>query len=204
MINRRERKKELTKEIIIDSALALFEEKGFQETYMEEIATKSDISKGTLYNYFQDKESILSAYFQALINNHDNNFSEVSEKFKETRDIKETLNKILDFINHIFRENIQYTAIYFRYRLQTLFNVNPIDNTNRSGLENLISEVIKNAQENNQLRNDISSIIMARNFQFMYINYFISSIYGNENIDLELSKSQIIELFLNGAKLQKN
>lgn len=29
MINRRERKKELTKEIIIDSALALFEEKGF-------------------------------------------------------------------------------------------------------------------------------------------------------------------------------
>lgn len=62
---------------------------------------------------------------------------------KKTRDIKETLNKILDFINHIFRENIQYTAIYFRYRLQTLFNVNPIDNTNRSGLENLISEVIK-------------------------------------------------------------
>ena len=29
MINRRERKKELTKEIIIDSALALFKEKGF-------------------------------------------------------------------------------------------------------------------------------------------------------------------------------
>jgi len=199
-MSRRERKKEITKEIIIDTALALFKEKGFQETYMEEIAGKSDVSKGTLYNYFPDKESILSAYFQSLINNYDNNFNEVSENFKENGDIKETLNSILDFINNIFQNDMEFTAVYFRYRLQTLFNSNPINNPHRSGLESLILEVINKAQENNQLRKDIPSTIMARNFQFMYMNYFIPSIYGNKDIDVDISKIQIIELFINGAK----
>jgi hypothetical protein len=31
------------------------------------------------------------------------------------------------------------------------------------------------------------------------MNYFISSVYGNEDINLEISKTQIIELFINGA-----
>ncbi|OOM80099.1 TetR/AcrR family transcriptional regulator [Clostridium sp. BL-8] len=203
-MNRRERKKEITKEIIIDSALALFKEKGFQETYMEEIAVKSDVSKGTLYNYFQDKESIVSAYFKSLINNYSNNFNEVSEEFKKNGNIEETLNSILDFINHIYQNNMEFTAIYFRYRMQTLFYTNPIENPHRSGLEGLISEIVKNAQENNQLRKDISSTILARNFQFLHMNYFISSVYGNKDINLEASKAQIIELFINGAGAQKN
>ena len=203
-MNRRERKKEITKETIIDSAVALFKEKGFQETYMEEIAEKSDVSKGTLYNYFQDKESILSGYFQSLINNYGNNLSEVSENFKENGDIKETINSILDFINNIFRNDMEFTAIYFKYRMQKLFNSNPIDNPNRSGLENLISDLIKEAQDKNQLRKDIPLTIMARNFQLLYMNYFMSSTYGNEDINIDVSKAQIIELFINGAKIQDN
>jgi AcrR family transcriptional regulator len=58
-MNRRERKKEETRKNIITSALELFKEKGFQETLVEEISEKADVSKGTLYNYFSDKESIL-------------------------------------------------------------------------------------------------------------------------------------------------
>lgn len=197
-MNRRERKKEITKEIIIDCAVGLFKEKGFQETYMEEIAEKSDVSKGTLYNYFQDKESILVGYFQSIIADYSEEFN---ISFKEDKDIKVQLNNILDFINHIFRNDMEFAAIYFRYRFQTLFNSNPFDNPQRSGLEKLVLEIIKKAQENNELRKDIPLVIMARNFQFLYMNYFISSIYGNETFDGTPLKDQIVELFLNGAKL---
>lgn len=197
-MNRRERKKEQTKDNIIDCAVNLFNEKGFYETSMEEIAEKSDVSKGTLYNYFQDKESILVGYFQCIIAD---NYEELKETFKEYKDIKSTLNSLLDFINQIFSSHLDLAAIYFRYRMQTLFDSNPLDSPKRSGLENSVLEIVKAAQDNQELRKDIPLTVLARNFQFLTMSYFITNIYEKETFDIELVKSQLIELFLNGAKL---
>ncbi|WP_291635809.1 TetR/AcrR family transcriptional regulator [Clostridium sp.] len=198
-MNRRERKKEITRDNIINCAIDFFRAKGFQETSMEEIAEKSDVSKGTLYNYFKDKESILVGYFQSLIVNHG---EEVSESFSENKDIQSQLNNLLDFINQIFRNDIELAAIYFRYRLQTLFNNNPFDNNQRSGIESLVLEIVKKAQYNNEIRLDIPLVMLARNFMFIYMNFFVSSIYGKENYEIDILKSQLINLFLNGVKLQ--
>lgn len=199
-MNRRERKKEITKDNIIDCAVSLFKEKGFRETYIEEISERADVSKGTVYNYFQDKESILAAYFQSIVADYSN---ENSGRLKDSEDIKVQLNQILDFENNIFRSDIDLATIYFKYRLQSLFNDNPFDNPQRSGLESLILQVIKDAQNKNQIRTDIPSEIMARNFQILYMNYFISSIYENEAFDVTTIKSQIIDLYINGTKAQK-
>ncbi len=54
-MNRRERKKEETRIKIINCTIELFKDKGFSDTSMEEIAEKSDVAKGTLYNYFSDR-----------------------------------------------------------------------------------------------------------------------------------------------------
>src|SRR5659263_436680 len=99
-MNRRERKKEKTKDNIIDCAVSVFKEKGFKETSMEEIAEKSDVSKGTLYNYFQDKESILVGYFQTVIADYGKN---MTENFVENKDIKSTLYNLIAFISDIFK-----------------------------------------------------------------------------------------------------
>lgn len=53
-----------------------------------------------------------------------------------------------------------------------------------------------------EIRNDIPLVIMARNLMLMYMNFFIYSIYGNENFETEHIKNQLIKLFLNGAKNQ--
>lgn len=195
-MSRRERKKKMTKKNIIDCAISLFKEKGFQETYMEKIAEESDISKGTLYNYFQDKESILVAYFQTIIIDKS---IDINASFNKIDDIKFRLNNILDCISNIFQKDMELAVIYFRYRMQSFFNNNPFDNSDRSGLENLIVQVIKEAQNNGELRTDISLEIMARNFEFLCMNYFISSIYSSEEFNADIFKKQIVELFINGA-----
>lgn len=197
-MNRRERKKEKTKDSIINCAIDFFREKGFQETSMEEIAEKSDVSKGTLYNYFRDKESILVGYFQFIIANLN---EEINKSFKASKDIHSQLNNLLDFINQIFRNDIELASIYFRYRLQTLFSSNPLDNSQRSGIESLIMQIIKKAQETNEIRCDIPLAIIARNFLFLYMNFFVSHIYSKEIYEIDILKSQLINLFLNGAKL---
>ena len=62
--SRVERKKEETKRKIIEVALNLFKQQGFEATTMEQIASVVDIAKGTLYNYFPVKEAILNEYIQ--------------------------------------------------------------------------------------------------------------------------------------------
>ena len=59
--SRRERKKLEARRRIFDAAFELFLEKGFAATTVEEIATRADVAKGTVFNYFPRKTSFLAA-----------------------------------------------------------------------------------------------------------------------------------------------
>ena len=54
------RKKEETRSRILNAALDAFEAKGYAASTMEEIAERAGVAKGTLYNYFDGKEALLS------------------------------------------------------------------------------------------------------------------------------------------------
>ena len=55
---RRDREKQLRKREIMDAAKLLFFEQGFAATSMNQIAQKLELSKGTLYLYFKNKEEL--------------------------------------------------------------------------------------------------------------------------------------------------
>lgn len=57
----RRRRKHARADELRDAALALFVEKGFDATRIEEIAVRAGISKGTLYLYYPSKETLLRA-----------------------------------------------------------------------------------------------------------------------------------------------
>lgn len=57
---RRERKKEDTRRRILEVAIALFREKGFEATTVDEISEKADVGRATFFNYFPKKESVLA------------------------------------------------------------------------------------------------------------------------------------------------
>ncbi|KMN30544.1 MULTISPECIES: TetR/AcrR family transcriptional regulator [Chromobacterium] len=64
--SRWQRKKDARPSEILDAALALFVEKGFSATKMEDIARAAGVTKGTPYLYFQNKEDI----FKAMVLHH--------------------------------------------------------------------------------------------------------------------------------------
>lgn len=200
-MNRRERKKEETRLNIIDCSVDLFRAKGFQETSMEEIAEKADISKGTLYNYFENKESILSAYIQFTIASFG---QKIESLYNEHQGIESRLRLMLDFEHDLFGNDAELMAVYMTYRMQKLLDgpsANPFDETQRSGLENLVLKIIADAQMNKEVRSDIPPQVLARSFQLTIVNYFISCRFFQESLDLERLRAQSIEMFLNGAKL---
>jgi AcrR family transcriptional regulator len=58
-ISRRERKKDETRTRIFKAAVKLFHERGFEATTIDEITERADVGKGTFFNYFPKKESVL-------------------------------------------------------------------------------------------------------------------------------------------------
>jgi len=60
----RERLKEAARAAILEAAEAVFSEQGIHRARMEDIATQAGVSVGTLYNYFEDRQALLSALLE--------------------------------------------------------------------------------------------------------------------------------------------
>ena len=56
-------KAEETKARIVDAALELFRDKGFDETTMRDIAGNADVATGAAYYYFRSKEDLVMAFY---------------------------------------------------------------------------------------------------------------------------------------------
>ncbi|HSH01659.1 MAG TPA: helix-turn-helix domain-containing protein [Anaerolineae bacterium] len=51
----------LRRQTILEAAIALFAEQGFQRTTVKQIAQKAGVADGTIYNYFESKDALLMA-----------------------------------------------------------------------------------------------------------------------------------------------
>ena len=60
MTGLRERKKKRTHETILNAALALFVEHGFDQVSITQVADAAEVSRRTLFSYFPTKEDLVT------------------------------------------------------------------------------------------------------------------------------------------------
>jgi TetR/AcrR family transcriptional regulator, repressor of fatR-cypB operon len=66
-LSRRERERRQRRNLMLEAAMDIFAEKGFDGSSLEEIAERSEFGKGTVYNYFPEgKEGLLLALFERI------------------------------------------------------------------------------------------------------------------------------------------
>jgi AcrR family transcriptional regulator len=126
------------RELILDSALELFAEKGFHTTSVEQIAKKAGISKGLTYNYFESKNAILDAILKT-------GFDAIYAHFDIDNDGVLTYNEFEFFIRKSFiamTENRNFWKLYFSLMMQPVVTetyMNTYSNTSVNLSEMLIS-----------------------------------------------------------------
>ena len=69
-LGRRERRRAETRERIFRSAMQLFAARGFTKTTVEDITEAADVGKGTFFNYFRNKEDVLSALAEVQLDKY--------------------------------------------------------------------------------------------------------------------------------------
>ncbi len=59
-----------TKALILETALEMFRERGYDNTTMRAVAEKAGVSLGNAYYYFRSKEYLIQAFYQRLHDTH--------------------------------------------------------------------------------------------------------------------------------------
>ncbi|MBG0826894.1 TetR family transcriptional regulator [Planomonospora sp. ID67723] len=67
----RSRGSDRTREIIVETALRLFRERGYEATTMRAIAAEAGVSVGNAYYYFSSKEALIQAYYDRAQAEHE-------------------------------------------------------------------------------------------------------------------------------------
>ena len=93
----RERKKLRTREAIIDAALRLFTERGFEGTTVADIAAAADIAPRTFFGYFPTKEDVVFHDFEAT-------FASLEERLTARRPGESAIDAMRDWIASVLAE----------------------------------------------------------------------------------------------------
>ncbi|NBC03305.1 MAG: TetR family transcriptional regulator [Bacteroidetes bacterium] len=111
-IERKERERKRRKDRILNAAISLIEEKGFEKTTMEEIAERAELSKGTLYLYYNDKASLYQAIKKRALQFLHDQFLEILQKdMPGAKLVHKMMLSFLDLIN----ENTTFTKAMMLY-----------------------------------------------------------------------------------------
>jgi AcrR family transcriptional regulator len=104
---RRAREKELRRRSILDAARAVFFEDGFHLATVDDVAARAEVSKGTVYLYFESKETILA---HLLLEGLDELVAVLEEAYAAERDIApgERLRRLAMGYLNFFQANPHY------------------------------------------------------------------------------------------------
>jgi AcrR family transcriptional regulator len=96
------------KDRIMDAALRIFAEKGFQSATITEISKEAGVSEATIYEYFGTKEDLLFAIPEKISND---TFEESSKVIPYIKGVEGKIRAILLFYVQLYQSNPNYSAL---------------------------------------------------------------------------------------------
>lgn len=99
------------RQAILDAALAVFAEHGYEAARLDEVAGRAGVAKGTLYLYFKDKEALFESLIRSAID-------PVLERLQEVSAVPDVpLAQVLEVLFSVFQAEVLGTSRKLLIRL---------------------------------------------------------------------------------------
>jgi len=174
----------------------LFVKQGVDRTTMEQIAEEADVAKGTLYNYFPDKEAVIDEYVKE---NFMKKYDERLQRLKELPDTRARLEHILTELvdevcekNEIFEKHI----VYIIKKITTLKRDEKVNN----GFRLMAAEIIVLGQQNSELRKDVPLDVLIGLIEFSFINVVQQFYISPDGFNSVEAVRRCVDICINGIK----
>jgi uroporphyrinogen-III synthase/AcrR family transcriptional regulator len=147
---KRETKKQIKRERILEAAANLFSQKSYHEVMMEDVAKLTSVAKGTVYNYFSSKEDL---YFSIMCLRMENLIRSLKQQIKVEQN---SIDSLRSFTVHLYMFMMKYQNFFLMYRKESLNSENDFCVELRHldhQLKTILSGIIDNGSSENVFRN---------------------------------------------------
>lgn len=179
IVDRRQRRSAEIRERLFRAALALFAEKGFMETTVEDITNAADVGKGTFFNHFPSKDHILLAFGEMQLGK----LEEAIENARRTNmPIPEFLRSL---VTRMTQEPTRNPAI-IRTILQAYLSTTPVREAMmklQKHAHALHTQIVELGQRQGEIRDDLPAAEIANVFrQTIFGTLLLWSLYGDASL----------------------
>jgi AcrR family transcriptional regulator len=188
MSGKREQNKRRTKVAILEAAVQLFSEKGYERTSITDLARAAGIGKGTVYTYFHKKNDIFLAFCEEQL-----------ETIRATIIETDTAGmSLLDRLVVLYREDFRFIfnhPEFGRLLMRETFFPKDIDGEVSRRLDDryigLLVPLLKKAQARNELRRDLELTLVLGHFYGLYCMvvsaWFTGRLQTEDNVAMALT-----------------
>jgi TetR/AcrR family fatty acid metabolism transcriptional regulator len=139
---------------ILDAALRTFVRRGYPETKVAEIASEAGVAEGTLYNYFESKETLLLALFDEKWNAI---ITEIREKSSRLDDPNDKLKSVFALVVRMFKKNRHLAELFMIDIKQSSLFLNNYTINRIVEFLDLIEEILKEGKQKGIYRKDLDT-----------------------------------------------
>ena len=203
-LSRKEREKIGRKKDIIEAAKRVFAVKGFEKATLDEIAVEAEYGKGTLYNYFKNKEDIFISLMRYELDKMNDILGNSLSKYNDSREqLKEVVKSAILYA----KEN----QIFFRLLMKEVGKLVSHDNNNVYHdilMENhmfgvkIISDILNNGIKKSEVKN-IDTDLAAHIFIFMIRSVIMRVLWLEGKKSMENDIDFLVSVFFDGVALRK-
>jgi AcrR family transcriptional regulator len=189
----RERKKLETKQRILEVAVSLFQEQGFDATSFEDVAAKANVSRATVFNYFPSKRELL----RGIAIEELETLQDVAQS--DLDDVHGAVVRIRLVMRRLVADTLPYLNVTRYVIVTSMLDPSP-DAPTALGLGDILHRLVVEAQERGEIRPELSPVDVVHAISGAYLAVFVEQAshsqldpWGNH-----LAVARIVDLLFEG------
>lgn len=191
ILSRRERKKQETRQRLLEIALRLFREQGYDATPVEQITRAAAVAKGTFFNYFETKEAILPALAEWRL-------QQLEEALTSTQDAPTSPVARIKMALCMVAEDPLTDPLLIRQLFAAMMRQQENKRIGATFVQ-LLAEQVRQAQAAGEIRADLDPLYLGGVIRAVFFQQMLMWHHGYRPAPLPTMLVQAVDLLLDGA-----